>query len=38
MKNIITLILVVVLFASCARSISIQQAAGGGYRSARNVR
>ncbi len=38
MKNIITLILVVILFASCARSVSIQQAAGGGYRGVRSVR
>ncbi len=38
MKNIITLIVVVFLLASCARSVSIQQAAGGGYRSVRTVR
>jgi len=38
MKNIITLILVVLILASCSRSVSIQQAAGGGYRSVRTVR
>lgn len=38
MKNIITLALVVLFLASCSRSISIQQAAGGNYRSVRTVR
>jgi uncharacterized protein YceK len=38
MKNMITLFLLVVLLASCARSVSIHQAAGGGYKSVRNVR
>lgn len=38
MKNIITLVLVVLFLTSCARSISIQQAAGGGYRGVRTVR
>jgi hypothetical protein len=38
MKTTITLFLVVLILSSCARSISIHQAAGGGYRSARTVR
>lgn len=38
MKNIFTLIIAVVLLASCARSVSIHQAAGGGYKGVRSVR
>jgi hypothetical protein len=38
MKTIITLLAVVLFFVSCSRSISVQQAAGGGYKSLRSVR
>jgi len=38
MKKIITLSVVVIFLMSCSRSISIQQAAGGNYRSLRTVR
>ncbi len=38
MKKIFTLITIVLVLASCARSISIQQAAGGGNRGVRSVR
>ncbi len=38
MKNSITLLFAVIILASCARSVSIHQAAGSSYKSARNVR
>jgi len=38
MKIIITLFVIVVLFVSCARSVTMQQAASNSYRSGRSVR
>ncbi len=38
MKTIFTLIVTVILLASCARSVSIHQAAGGSYKGVRSVR
>lgn len=38
MKTIITLFLIIIFLASCAQSVTMQQAANRSYKSARSVR